>query len=119
MLAPGRGAASEGDTMGTQFEHVSIGKKANIYHDGQCISYELTFPGHTRKTLGVVLRDTVPFRADVAETVEIVAGRCRVRVGESGDWATYEPGQRFDVGRNVRFELEALEPVHYVCHLSS
>ena len=104
--------------MGTQFEQVSIGKKATIARDGQCVSYDLDFPGRTRKMLGVVLRDTVPFHAEVPEVMEIVAGRCRVRMGGSAEWATYEPGQRFAVGPHMRFELQALEPVHFVCHLS-
>ncbi|HZX27904.1 MAG TPA: pyrimidine/purine nucleoside phosphorylase [Telluria sp.] len=104
--------------MGTQFEHVAISKKANVYQEGKCISYDLSFPGHTRKTIGVVVRDTVPFRADQDEIMEIVDGHCRVRVGESGAWSDYGPGQRFPVRAHERFELEALEPVHYVCHFN-
>lgn len=37
-------------------------------------------------------------------------------IGEEGDWETYESGQRFHVPGNSRFDIEALEPVHYVCH---
>lgn len=103
----------------TQFEHVSINKKANVYMDGNCVSYDLDFPGHTHKTLGVVLRSTVPFRADVPEVIEIVAGKCRVRFNEHGEWKQYEPGQRFSVAADAKFEMEAIEPTHYVCHMSS
>ena len=102
--------------MSTQFDHVSIVKKANIYSDGDCISYNLAFPGGSRKTLGVIFPSTVTFGTDSPEMMEIVAGRCRVRLAESGDWKTYESGQRFHVPGSSRFELEALEPVHYVCH---
>lgn len=100
------------------FEHVSINKKANVNLDGNCISYDLSFPGHTRKSIGVVLRSTVPFRADSPEVMEIVAGKCRVRVEPDGEWKAYEGGQRFQVPANARFELEAIEPTHYVCHVN-
>ena len=103
----------------TNFEHVSIAKKANVYMDGNCVSYDLDFPGHTHKTLGVVLRSTVPFRADVAEVIEIVAGKCRVRFDAHGDWKEYHAGDRFHVLADGMLEMEAVEPTHYVCHMNS
>lgn len=105
--------------MSTQFDHVSIAKKANVYADGKCISYSLTFPDSTRKTVGVVLPPSITFGTDVPEIMEIVAGKCRVRIGEDGDWKTYEEGQRFQVPANTSFDVEAQEPVHYVCHFSA
>lgn len=104
--------------MRTHFDHVSIAKKANVYFDGKCISYNLEFPGHARKTVGVILPETVTFTTDSPETMEIVSGKCRVRIGEEGDWKTYEGGQRFHVPGNSRFDIEATEPVHYVCHFA-
>lgn len=105
--------------MSTQFDHVSVVKKANIYFDGKCISYSLVFPDQSRKTVGVILPATVTFATDAPETMEIVEGRCRARIGEEGDWKTYEAGQRFRVPGNSRFDMEALEPVHYVCHFGN
>ena len=102
--------------MSTQFEHVAIAKKANIYFDGKCISYNLTFPDHARKTIGVILPSSVRFATDVPEIWELVAGKCRVRMGEEGGWTNYESGQRFHVPGNSGFHVEAQEPVHYVCH---
>ncbi|WP_151449133.1 pyrimidine/purine nucleoside phosphorylase [Lacisediminimonas profundi] len=102
--------------MSTQFDHVSVGKKANIYFDGMCISYNLTFPDQTKKTLGVILPSVVTFDTTSPEIMEIVSGKCRARIGEAADWDSYDAGQRFQVPANSRFQLEALEPVHYVCH---
>ena len=102
--------------MSTHFDHVSIAKKANIYSDGKCISYNLVFPDQTKKTLGVILPSSITFGTDVPEIMEIVTGKCRVRIGEEGEWKDYEDGQRFHVPGSSRFDLEALEPVHYVCH---
>jgi hypothetical protein len=104
--------------MSTQFDHVSIAKKANIYSDGKCISYTLTFPDNSRKTVGVILPSSITFGTDAPEIMEIVDGKCRVRIGEDGDWQNYEGGQRFQVPGNSRFDVEATEPVHYACHFS-
>jgi len=104
--------------MSSHFDHVSIAKQANIYSDGKCISYNLTFPDHTKKTVGVILPAMLSFGTDAAETMEIVTGKCKVRIGETGDWTMYEGGQRFHVPAAASFELEALEPVHYVCHFA-
>ena len=102
--------------MSMHLDHVSIVKKANIYFDGKCVSYNPAFPDHTRKTIGVILPSSVTFTTESPEIMEIVSGKCRVRIGEEGDWDTYEGGQRFHVPGNLRFDIEAMEPVHYVCH---
>lgn len=105
--------------MGTQFEHVAIGKKANVYADGKCISYTLTFPDRTVKTVGVVMPGGVTFAADTDETVEIVDGKGRVRIGHDGAWHACQGGHRFHVAAQARFEIEADEPVHYVTHMGN
>lgn len=102
--------------MSLQFEHVSIDKRANIYFDGSVISYNLRFPDHARKTIGVILPATVRFATDGPEIIEIVSGKCRVRVGDAGDWHNHQGGERFHVPGQSAFEIEAIEPVHYVCH---
>ena len=102
--------------MSLQFEHVSIDKRANIYFDGSVISYNLRFPDHARKTIGVILPATVRFATHGPEIIEIVSGKCRVRVGDAGDWQNHQGGQRFQVPGQSAFEIEAIEPVHYVCH---
>jgi uncharacterized protein YaiE (UPF0345 family) len=102
--------------MSTQFDHVSIVKKANIYSDGKCISHNVIFPDGSRKTVGVIMPSTLTFGTDAPEIVEIVEGKCRVRTGADGEWKSYESGQRFHVPGKSSFDIEALEPVHYVCH---
>jgi uncharacterized protein YaiE (UPF0345 family) len=105
--------------MGTHFDHVSISKKANVFLNGKCISYNLDFPGHAHKTLGVILESPVTFRTEGPEIMEIVSGKCRARIGEEGEWKIYESGQRFRVPAHSRFDVEVQEPVHYVCHFAN
>lgn len=105
--------------MSLQFDHVSIDKHANIYFDGSVISYNLRFPDRARKTIGVILPATVKFMTDAPEIIEIVSGKCRVRVAEEGEWRSHAGGQRIQVPSQSSIEIEAIEPVHYVCHMSN
>jgi uncharacterized protein YaiE (UPF0345 family) len=102
--------------MSTRFDHVAINKKANIYYDGKVISYNLLFPNLSQKTVGVILPSIVGFDTHAPEIIEIVAGKCKVRLSETEPWINFEAGQRFHVERESHFDLEALEPVHYVRH---
>jgi hypothetical protein len=102
-----------------QFDHVSVYKKANIYFDGKCISHNLVFPDQTRKTVGVIMPGPLTFGTDTPEVMEIIEGKCRVRIGPDGDWKNYEGGQQFRVPAKTSFDVEVSEPVHYVCHFSN
>jgi purine/pyrimidine-nucleoside phosphorylase len=103
----------------SQFDHVSVIKKANVYFDGRCISHNLVFPDQTRKTIGVIMPGTLNFGTDSPEVMEILEGKCRARIGSDGDWKQYEGGQQFRVPARTSFEIEVSEPVHYVCHFAS
>lgn len=101
--------------MSTQFDHISVLKKANVFFDGKCISYNLTFPDQSKKTLGVILPGSLTFSTISPELREIVAGKCRVRLNGESDWRTFETGQRFHVPGTSHFDIEVSEPLHYVC----
>jgi hypothetical protein len=99
-----------------RLEHVSVLKQANVYFDGRCVSHTVHTADGARKSVGVILPSTLDFETAAPEVMEIVAGRCRVRLAGSRETADYGPGQRFSVPGNSGFRIEALEPVHYVCH---
>ncbi len=103
----------------TQFDHVSVVKKANVYFDGKCVSHTVLFPDGSQKTVGVIFPSLLKFSTNLPEIMEVVAGKCRVRIandaGESS-WQVYENGQSFHVPGASSFELETLETLHYVCH---
>ena len=102
--------------MSNQFDQVSVVKKANIFFDGKCISHTVLFADGTRKTVGVILPSSLTFNTAAPEVMEITAGTCRVQLACDGEWKTYEGGQSFSVPASSRFDIEAQEPVHYVCH---
>ena len=100
----------------SQFDQVSIIKKANIYFDGKCVSHTVLFPDGTRKTLGVIFPSLLTFNTAEPELMEINGGECRIRLQDSNEWRQYGAGESFSVPGNSSFEIETLETLDYVCH---
>lgn len=102
--------------MTAQFDGVSVLTKANVYFDGKCVSHTILLADGTRKSVGVILPSTLHFGTAAPEIMELVGGRCRVRLDGSTEWKDYEGGQSFSVPGDSGFDIEALDAVHYVCH---
>ena len=100
----------------SQFDHVSVVKTANVYFDGKCVSHTVILADGTRKSVGVLLPSTLTFNTGAPEIMELLKGRCRVRLAGSDAWQEYAGGQSFDVPANSAFYIENLEDLHYVCH---
>lgn len=100
----------------SQLDQVSVVKKANIYFDGKCVSHTVLFPDGTRKSVGVIFPSSLTFNTGAPEVMEIVSGRCRVRLAGDGEWSSYGAGQSFSVPANSKFDVETLETLDYVCH---
>ena len=102
----------------SQFDNVSVAKKANVYFDGKCVSHTVQFADGTKKSVGVILPATLTFNTGVPEIMEGVAGACRVRLKGETEWRTYGEGQSFKVPGDSSFDIEVApgEAYHYVCH---
>ncbi|NDB23319.1 MAG: DUF1255 family protein [Burkholderiaceae bacterium] len=61
-----------------QFDQVSVGKKANVYFDGKCVSHTVTLADGTRKSVGVILPSTLRFDLTTKEVMEVVDGTAYV-----------------------------------------
>lgn len=96
--------------------NVSVVPRANVYFDGLCISYTLEAADGSRQSVGVILPASLTFTTAAAERMEVVAGRCRVRLAGESDWQEYTGGERFSVPADSRFDIEVGETLHYVCH---
>jgi purine/pyrimidine-nucleoside phosphorylase len=99
-----------------QFDHVSVKKKANIYHDGKCVSHTVLFPNGTRSTIGVIFPGTFTFNTEAPELMEISLGQCKVRLQNESEWKSYGAGDKFTVPGHASFEIEVIETLDYVCH---
>lgn len=103
----------------SQFDNVSVVKKANVYFDSKCVSHTVLFRDGARKTVGIIFPSSLTFNTGGAERVEINAGRCRVRLKDRSDWRAYGAGESFSVPGDSSFDIETIETIEtldYVCH---
>jgi uncharacterized protein YaiE (UPF0345 family) len=100
----------------TQFDHVSVVKKANVYFDGKCVSHTVLFVDGTKKTIGVIFPSNLTFNTAAPEIMELNGGVCRIRLKGASEWKTYRGGERFEVPGNSSFDIETVEMLDYVCH---
>ena len=100
----------------SQFDNVSVVKKANVYFDGKCVSHTVVLADGSRKSVGVILPASLTFNTGAPEIMEGVAGSCRVRLKGETEWKSYGAGESFSVPGNASFDIEVSEPYHYVCH---
>jgi uncharacterized protein YaiE (UPF0345 family) len=97
-------------------DKVSVLERANIYFDGKCVSHTAQCADGSRKSVGVVFPSLLIFSTGAPGRMEIVAGRCRMRLAGCEDWRDFAAGTAFDVPGNGRFEIEVSETVDCVCH---
>lgn len=100
----------------SQFDHVSVLKKANVYFEGKCVSHTVLLADGTRKSVGVILPSTLHFTTGAPEVMELIEGRCRVKLASDDAFRDYTGGQSFEVPGNSAFDIEVTETLHYVCH---
>lgn len=88
-----------------RFDDVSVICKANVYYDGQVVSYNVLFKDGKRKRIGMIRPGIFRFRTDDLEKMDITAGTCRVRQADEGQWVTYHAGDTFVVPGWSYFEI--------------
>ena len=98
-----------------QFNDVSVGKKANVFFDGKCVSHTVTLADGTRKSVGVILPSTLRFDLTTREVMEVVDGTAHVSINGEPE-KTFPAGQSWTVDAGGYFIIRAVDPVHYVCH---
>ena len=99
----------------TEFNNVTVVKKANVYFDGKVTSRSVIFSDGTKKTLGIMLPGEYEFGTDKKEIMEIIAGNLEVSLpGEEG-WKTINGGETFEVPANSKFGLKIKEVTDYCC----
>lgn len=100
----------------SQFDNVSVVKKANVYFDGKCVSHTVVLADGTRKSVGVILPSALVFNTGAPEIMELIDGECKVRLKGESDYTTYKGGQSFNVPGDSSFDIETISTLHYVCH---
>src|SRR5688500_13235195 len=92
-------------SLPTEFAGVTVHTKANIYFDGNVVSYTVLLPNQAKKTLGLIRPGSYHFKTGVAERMEIVAGECTVTIDNTTGTHRYPAGTYFDVPANSGFTI--------------
>lgn len=98
----------------SQFNNVSVVRKANIYFDGQVTSRSVIFQDGSRKTLGIMLPGDYEFNTDEKELMGIISGNLDVLLPDC-DWQSMKGGESFEVPAKSRFQLKVVEITDYCC----
>ncbi len=101
-----------------KYANASITHKANIYHDGKVTSRSVMTADGEMKTLGIMMPGVYRFSTEAPEVMEVIQGRCKVKLADSQDWSEYQSGENFNVPGNSHFEIEVDELLDYICHFA-
>jgi uncharacterized protein YaiE (UPF0345 family) len=103
----------------SEFEHVRVVQKANIYFDGKVSSRTLIFPDGSKKTLGLMLPGEYTFNTGAKELMEIFSGDLEVLLPPHSDWQHISGGQAFEVPENSSFTVRIHATTDYCCSFFS
>ena len=100
----------------TEFRNVTAVAKANVYFDGRVVSHSILLADGSRKTLGLIYPGKFHFSTDKAERMEIVAGKCTVKIDGQTSEAAFTAGQSFEVPAKSGFDIAVASGIcEYVC----
>ena len=99
----------------SEFNNVSIVKKANVYFDGKVTSRTVLFDDGTKKTLGIMLPGDYEFGTEDKEVMEILAGEMQVLLPGETKWQTLQAGNSFEVPAHSKFKLKVAVVADYCC----
>jgi uncharacterized protein YaiE (UPF0345 family) len=95
---------------------VTVLTKANVYFDGNVISYTVLLPDETKKTLGLIRPGSYHFNTGPSERMAIIAGSCTVTLDGTDVAHHHAGGTFFDVPANSGFTVVVVEGLcEYIC----
>lgn len=99
----------------SEFNNVTIVKKANVYYDGQVVSRTVKFPDGTTKTLGFMQPGDYTFSTGAAEIMEFMAGELTVELPGGSEPLLIKGECTFEVPANSSFTLHVTVGADYCC----
>ena len=99
----------------SEFNNVSVVKKANAYFGGNVSSRTIRFADGSLKTLGFMLPGEYTFNTADKELMEIIDGDLDVLLPGTDRWQRVTGGESFDVPANVAFTVKINIPTDYCC----
>lgn len=99
----------------SQFDQVTVIKKANVYFEGKVTSRTVVFADGEQKTLGIMMPGEYEFGTGKKELMEIMAGKLTVKLPGQSEWIEVKEGDSFEVTANSKFQLVVKELTDYCC----
>jgi len=99
----------------SEFNNVSVVKKANAYFGGNVSSRTIRFADGSLKTLGFMLPGEYTFNTADKELLEIIDGDLDVLLPGTDRWQRVTGGESFDVPANAAFTVKINTPTDYCC----
>ena len=99
----------------SEFQNVTVVKKANVYFDGKVTSRTVLFPDGSKKTLGIMLPGEYTFNTGDKEIMEILAGVLEVQLPGATAWKKIKAGAQFEIPPQSQFHLKVITLTDYCC----
>lgn len=99
----------------SEFNNVTVVKKANIYFGGQVVSHTVLFADGTKKTLGVMQAGEYEFATGAAEIMEILSGELEWQLKGDREWQKIVGGEAFNVPADSAFLMKVPVVTDYCC----
>jgi uncharacterized protein YaiE (UPF0345 family) len=99
----------------SEFQNVTVVKKANVYFNGSVTSRTIVFADGAKKTLGIMLPGEYEFNTGAKELMEILSGELDVLLPQNSGWQTIQGEQAFEVPANSKFSLKVKTVTDYCC----
>ena len=99
----------------SEFNNVTVVKKANVYFGGNVSSRTIKFADGSMKTLGFMLPGEYTFNTADKEIMEILDGDLEILLPDSNQLAKSDRGESFDVPANAKFTVKITVPTDYCC----
>lgn len=99
----------------SEFNNVTVVKKANVYFDGNVVSRTVLFADGSKKTLGIMQPGEYEFSTGDAEIMEIISGDLDVALPGIAGWRAITGGLSFAVPANSKFRMKVKSLTDYCC----
>ena len=99
----------------SEFNNVTIVKKANVYFGGNVSSRTIRFADGSLKTLVFMLPGEYVFNTADKELMEIIDGDLDVLLPGTDEWQKVVGGESFDVPANAAFTVKINTATDYCC----
>jgi len=99
----------------SEFQNVTVLKRANVYFEGKVVSHTVVFADGAKKTLGIMQPGEYEFSTGDKEIMEINSGDLDVELPGSANWKAVKGGEAFEVPANSKFRMKVKTLTDYCC----